>query len=316
MPKNKHAKSMYPGRGQLLLLVVCLLFLYIVVPQIDGFSDSFAALTQARWLPVFLAVGIVVATYFVAAGIYQLLAVKKLRYGMTLTVQGASAFANRVLPAGLGGLTLNVQYLRHARHTVPQAVAVAGANNTLGFVGHVLLTFVVLLASGLRLGGSFVLPELGFGWYIGVAVGVLLLGVVLATQKVRKYLGQLIAGVLEVFVAYRKYPRRIVLALGLSICLTLLYVGVFYLSALAVGASLTPVQALIIFTLGIALGTATPTPGGLGGVEAGLMAGSVAYGETASVGLAAALLYRLLTYWLPLLPGFLLLLRVRKQILS
>lgn len=40
------------------------------------------------------------------------------------------------------------------------------------------------------------------------------------------------------------------------------------------------------------------------GAEAGLVAGFVAYGIPADRALAIALLYRFLTYWLPLLPGF------------
>jgi len=43
--------------------------------------------------------------------------------------------------------------------------------------------------------------------------------------------------------------------------------------------------------------------GGLGGAEAGLTAGFVAYGLTSNRALAVTLLYRLLTYWLALVIG-------------
>jgi uncharacterized protein (TIRG00374 family) len=60
---------------------------------------------------------------------------------------------------------------------------------------------------------------------------------------------------------------------------------------------------LIVLTIGVAGGTAVPTPGGLGGAEAGLTAGFVAYGLTSNRALAVTLLYRLLTYWLALVIG-------------
>jgi uncharacterized protein (TIRG00374 family) len=59
--------------------------------------------------------------------------------------------------------------------------------------------------------------------------------------------------------------------------------------------------------------TATPTPGGLVGAEAGLFAGFVAYGVSAPMAGAAVLLYRFVTYWLPLLPGVLALFLARRR---
>jgi uncharacterized protein (TIRG00374 family) len=63
------------------------------------------------------------------------------------------------------------------------------------------------------------------------------------------------------------------------------------------------VAVFLVFTFGIALGTATPTPGGLGGIEAGLVAGLIIYHVDSATALATVLLYRLLSYWLPLLVG-------------
>ena len=74
-------------------------------------------------------------------------------------------------------------------------------------------------------------------------------------------------------------------------------------SAAAAGIHLPLAALFIIFTFGISLGTATPTPGGLGGFEAGLFAGLVAYHVPSGPALAIALLYRLISYWLVLVIG-------------
>ena len=64
---------------------------------------------------------------------------------------------------------------------------------------------------------------------------------------------------------------------------------------------------------GMLAGTATPTPGGLVGAEAGLFTGFTAYGVSVLDAGAAVLLFRLVTYWLPLFPGLLALLAGRKN---
>jgi undecaprenyl-diphosphatase len=53
------------------------------------------------------------------------------------------------------------------------------------------------------------------------------------------------------------------------------------------------------------IAAAAPTPGGLGAMEAALVAGLTGVGMEPSIAVAAVLSYRLLTYWLPVLPGWL-----------
>ena len=50
---------------------------------------------------------------------------------------------------------------------------------------------------------------------------------------------------------------------------------------------------------------ASPTPGGLGAIEALLVAGLTGVGISPRPAVSAVLTYRLATYWLPVLPGWL-----------
>jgi uncharacterized protein (TIRG00374 family) len=69
-------------------------------------------------------------------------------------------------------------------------------------------------------------------------------------------------------------------------------------------ASLLTVTFVVV--VGVALGSAAPTPGGLGAVEAVLAAGlTAATGIDPATSVSAVLLFRLLTFWLPVLPGWL-----------
>ena len=53
------------------------------------------------------------------------------------------------------------------------------------------------------------------------------------------------------------------------------------------------------------IAAAAPTPGGLGAMEAALVAGFTAVGMDPAIAVAAVLSYRLATFWLPILPGWL-----------
>jgi uncharacterized protein (TIRG00374 family) len=109
--------------------------------------------------------------------------------------------------------------------------------------------------------------------------------------------------VLKQLIAYRQRPLRLGAVLLVSVSLTLCNVASLYYCLAALGVQASFVAVVLIFTLGVGVGTITPTPGGLGGVEAGLVAGLVAYHVSGAEALAAVLLYRFVSYWLALLVG-------------
>ena len=52
------------------------------------------------------------------------------------------------------------------------------------------------------------------------------------------------------------------------------------------------------------VGSAAPTPGGLGAVEAALVAALTGFGMASGPAVSAVLTFRLATYWLPVAPGW------------
>ena len=64
------------------------------------------------------------------------------------------------------------------------------------------------------------------------------------------------------------------------------------------------------------LGNVLPLPGGLGGVEGGMVAAFVGFGVPASLAVVAVLGYRTFAFWLPTIPGVLSYLRLRRTVSS
>ena len=86
--------------------------------------------------------------------------------------------------------------------------------------------------------------------------------------------------------------------------MTLGYLFALYAAVRAFGGT-TPLAAVgAVYLAGSAIGQAAPTPGGLGAVEAVLIAGLVSVGLDKEIAVPAVLLFRLCTFWIPILPGW------------
>jgi undecaprenyl-diphosphatase len=294
------SKKLKLSRRTIVLFLIMVLAIYVVVPQIGNFSDSLNTLQAAQWGDIVWAFAAVSLTYFAAGASYKALRFKPLPYFRTSVVQLASMFANRLLPAGIGGMGVNYQYLRRQRHTQSQALTMIAVNNTLGVVGNVLLVLVCL--AGARLAWPSQATITLSPWLLAAVVT----GAVIALSvgyHFRKPVGSTLRAVAKNLRSYRRRPIDISVALAAMAVLAFCNALGFWLCAQAVGADINFGAALIVLNLSVVLGAIVPTPGGIGGVEAGLVAGMVAYDVPAATALAAALAYRLLSFWLPLILG-------------
>ncbi len=300
MPKAQAKTTSY--RNRIILLVAAGLFLYVVLPQIGAFKSSFTIARQAD--PIFIALALACSglTYIAATNTYYLLALKKLLYLRTVLAQLASMFVNRLLPAGIGSIGANYVYLRKSKHSVSEAASVVTANNLIGLIGHVILSVALLILFSDQLPDikssnlSNNLPTILLGSALGV---VILLVIAKKNSKFKAKLNETI----DQLIAYRHHPLKILSAIISSISLTLFSIACLYFCMLSLEVNLSFVVVMLIFTLGVAAGTVTPTPGGLGGVEAGLIAGFIAAGISTPTAFAIALTYRFIHYWISLVTG-------------
>ncbi|HSX37181.1 MAG TPA: lysylphosphatidylglycerol synthase transmembrane domain-containing protein, partial [Patescibacteria group bacterium] len=267
-----------------LYIVLAAVLLYIVLPQLGSFSQSLTLVRRAHLSWLALAVVASLGMYFVAAAKYVLLAFKPLPYGWTTVMQVASALANRLLPAGIGNIGVNFAYLVKAKHSKTQAAVVVGVNNIVGLAGHTLLTggFVVYSWKA----GKHLLPvwHVNYHWVrIGVACGLVLL---ICGLYFRRFVRRALHSTSQALLAYARRPFALVGATLLSVAVTGLHMLCLWSCAQALGAHIPVSAVFIVVTAGVAAGTVSPTPGGLVGAEAGLVAALVAYGLPAATALA------------------------------
>jgi uncharacterized membrane protein YbhN (UPF0104 family) len=75
-----------------------------------------------------------------------------------------------------------------------------------------------------------------------------------------------------------------------------------------------PVAVIVVAYFVGALANALPLPGGVGGVEGGTIGAFLAFGAPASLAILAVLAYRLISFWLPTLPGAAAYLQLRRTV--
>jgi hypothetical protein len=100
---------------------------------------------------------------------------------------------------------------------------------------------------------------------------------------------------------------------GLGVTNWLADAGVLAMSLLAIGVPVPWRSLLLIYGLATAVGSLGITPGGIGLVEGTLCLGLVGTGLPAALVLAAVLLYRLVSFWLVMVAGWLVLLYLRLE---
>ncbi len=298
----------------LFVLITVVLSAWFLIPQLADVGDVWAQARTGSIPWALAAVALSLVTYGAATAALLGAIPLRLRFGPALVAQIASSFANRVTPAKVGGVATNIRYFQ--RQGVPPAVSVTavGINAVAGVVVHVTLTLLFLLlssddtASGLPVPSPLVVG-IGFASAFSMIAASLALPLT-RTLITTRVLPQLKAG-WNSLRTIGQSPGRLLALFGGSATITLAYLGAMVASLQAFGSTAQlPIVALLFLT-GSAVANAAPTPGGLGATEAALIA-ALSTVEEAFIVIPAVFLYRLVTFWLPIPPGWIALAWLRR----
>ncbi|MFF3626179.1 lysylphosphatidylglycerol synthase domain-containing protein [Streptomyces sp. NPDC002164] len=283
---------------------------YLLISQVTQ-ADFGAVVEQAEWGWVAAAVGFSALSYVAAAMSLLGFVPERVRFGRTVLAQVAGSFVKLVAPAAVGGVALNTRFLQRAGVRPGLAVASVGASQLFGLGCHILLLAAFGYLTGTEKTPSSLTPSRTvIAGLLTVAVLVL---VVTAVPFLRKFvvtrLRSLFAGVVPRMLDVVQRPQKLLTGIGGMLLLTGTFVMCLDASIRAFSGpdvpTLSYASIAVVFLAGNALGSAAPTPGGMGAVEPALTLGLIAVGLPKEVAAPAVLLYRLLTLWLPVLPGWL-----------
>ena len=267
-----------------------------------------AALPAPSWPLIVVAVVAAATSYLCSAVALCAAAGRRLPLGRTVLVQLAAAAANRLTPGGVGGAAVNGRYLT----TQGMSAGEASAAITLTAVMHVVVAIAGFLAFApavTRLAwvrSRFGLRGWGLLWVLIAVVAVALL-IGLGIRALRRRRGDRVAAFLADGLAALASAARHPWRLG-ALLVTTAAVKVGNLVALlcamcAFDGDIPDWRVATVYLVGVPAAEAVPTPGGLGTVDAVLVAGLTGVGGTAAAVVAAVVVFRLLTFWAPIVPG-------------
>jgi len=322
LPSAAEARRIRLPVKRIVFFVAAIVGLYIVWPQLVKLYDALPGLTTIRWYWFALMIALEVASFGCYWGMMRV-TLGEPRWFVVATTNLIGTAFSRVVPGGAAsGGTMSYQILAAA--DVPKGRAVTGLTATT-LLSTAVLFLLPLLSAPAVLGGAPVDPSLLNTLLIGVAIAVLIVAVgalVLFTDRPLRAFGRLAGRFLDrvrkAGAPRRGLPDRLVAerdlikdALGDRWWQALpcaagnwLFDFAALLAALAaVGASPRPSLVLVGYVVAILLGQIPLTPGGIGFVEVGLAATLGLAGVGGAEATAAALAYRLVSFWGPIPAG-------------
>ncbi|MET9681668.1 lysylphosphatidylglycerol synthase transmembrane domain-containing protein [Streptomyces coeruleorubidus] len=249
-------------------------------------------------------------TWVAAACVRQGALPERLPPGLLVASQFAAGAANQVLPAGIGAHAVTLRFLQRRGIPLPRATASLALYSLVKPVARtvVLLAFLVAFPDVLRLGA--LVPDdrtlllAAGGALLALAVTAVTLVTVRALR--RPVLGFLRTALTDARELHTR-PNRVLALWGGAAATPLLQGSVIATVGFSLGLPLSWAQVVLaLLVAGTAVG-AVPAPGGIGPVDAALVFTMAAFGAPVATATATVIGYRVLTVWLPLLPGALVL---------
>jgi len=278
---------------------------YLLIASVSG-VDVPGTLSQAD--PGWLAVAVTAAavTFLGAAVNVAAFIPRRLSIWRGFLVQLSTAFVGVAMPPTVGHVAVNARYLH--RQQVDQGTIAAAV--TMSQLVNIVVTMFLLIVSGVLTGSGFsrfkIVPDSHV--LIGLSVIVAVLVAVVSVPQSRAMLAGTVLPHLRAV-----WPRlldavsdqlRLSVSVGANLLVTAAYVIALIAALRSVGVHPPVLAAAAVFLAGNAVGSATPTPGGLGAVEAVLAGGLTAVGIPAIQAIPAVLIFRLATFWLPIPAGW------------
>ncbi len=321
-----------------LFVISVVAFFVFVLPQISGLEDTWQRIEDGDpwWLGA--AAAFVIASFggYVVqfVGVFGPGAPRRLSGAEAYQVTMAALAATRLFAAaGAGGLALQAWAMRRSGMSRRMV-----ADRTITFlVVQYWMYTAALVVFGLGLYAGIFPGSAPFGVTVVPAifgiVAMTIAGLVALTPtdlqrrlqrwhdrgkggRVSRAFGKLAAGPAAASAGIRgaielvRHPDK---ALGGAALYWATQIGVLWASFHAFGAP-PPIAVLVMIYFVGMLGNLLPLPGGVGGVDGGMIGACLAFGVPSSLALVSVLTYRAFAFWLPTVPGIVAYFQLRRTV--
>jgi uncharacterized protein (TIRG00374 family) len=327
----------------LLLVFLLIVAIYVLFPKIVGADEAVSNLDEAVWYWVVIAIGFNVLAFGAYVALFRgVLGGTRdddvhrrldLRASYQITMAGLAA--TRIFSAaGVGGIVLTYWALRKAGVPRRRAACRMLAFLVLTYFVYLaaLVVFGVLLRTGVLHGEEPLAGTVVPAAISGVVIALFLMIAAIPDDFERRiqhyargyrrarYLQRIATGPATLAmgtrtaIAYVRHPQRGLLALGGAVGFWAANIGILWASFKAFGGEV-PFGVLVQgFFLGMAANLIPSPAGGVGAVDAGMIGAFALFGIDEGVVFPAVLTYRVIAFWLPIPPGIVAFIQLRKTV--
>jgi uncharacterized membrane protein YbhN (UPF0104 family)/tRNA A-37 threonylcarbamoyl transferase component Bud32 len=296
----------------LLLLAINVFVSWVMSIDLETFLEDLSN-ASVGWLLV----GLFVVQFTNLADTVSLmgLVTHPLPFAPTMQFQYATNYIGLAVPSDAGRIALTIRYLQKAG--VPTRIAMGQGPFTTVF-GYI-IDAVLLLVSAQVVGATLELPDdVDFSGFITL-VTILVVGAVcaiiavLVVPKLRQAIVPPVKDTVKELASAFTDPGRVVRLLGGITAKKLLFSLTLAATLAAYGEPL-PFAAVVFVNIAVSwFAGIIPVPGGIGVAEAGITVGLVAFGVPETTALAIAITNRLLSTYLPTIPGYFMFKRLERN---
>jgi uncharacterized protein (TIRG00374 family) len=318
------------------IVLVLVVGIYFLLPKILEDQDASAKLGDAKLVWVLVALGFAVAMFAAYVALFRGVVGQRvrLRWKDSYDITMAGLAATRLFSAGgAGGIVLTYWALRKAGMPRKETAARMVAFLVLLYAVYMVTLVVngILLSAGVFSApsppGLTIVPAAFAG---GVIIIFLLMALVPGDLERRfsgasqqRFWGRMARRLATVpataavgtreAIAFVREPERGGLAILGAIGFWAAQIGILWASFNAFDVDVALAVIVQAFFVGM-FANLIPLPGGVGGVDAGLLGAFALFGVHGSPVFASILLYRILAFWLPIPPGIVSFLQLRKTV--
>ncbi len=322
--------------GFAVFVALAIVALYFLLPQVAGLEETWHRIEDGSpfWLGIALlfTLGMFAGYVLLFQGVFARAADGRLTLRESYQVCMAGLAATRLFSAGgAGGIVLTAWAMRGAG--LPRRVV---ADKTISFLVLTYLVYTIALivfGYGLRFGlfpGPDPFTMTVIPATLALVVTVLGLSIAFVPTDFERRLNSLAlrhgrvgrwaqgvatipatasSGMRDALAHLRSRDPALLGAIAYWSC----QIGVLWASFRAFGDSPALAVVVVAFFVGM-LGNLLPLPGGIGGVDGGMIGAFAAFNVDTGLAVVAVLVYRGFTFWLPTVPGVIAYLQLRKTV--
>lgn len=290
----------------LFMVIATLLGLYLVLSQLAGVDNLASTIASAEWPWVVAAFLFAFCSNFTGAIALAAAASQAMPLGPTSAVQMAGKFC-ALIGGSVAALALNIRFFQRCGMATASAVSSGVLSNLASITVQCSLILICLPLTT----GDLQLTASGGGrtWFLMLVIAVLgaisvLLFVPRLRKRARATIGPQLATARTHLAELVRSPRKMATLLGGQLGSHLLYALVLGAALQAYGEHLSFPSLILVQELSTVIATFIPVPGGIGVMEASLIAGFTAFGVPQTEAAAAAIIARLASCYIPPIWGW------------